>query len=307
MQILMMKKLMKLMKMLADDNPTEQIEIVKIQLPGGSVPKEEQDGPLFNNAPSFNYEKDALEKVKGKFNNLEMDPTGSNSNGQSDQYILDKYKDELKKMPNDPKEVKKELRRQKTLKKKQIQKEIQKIQCDMDIWGEKIDNIASIIRLVGLVFVTILCGVGIFFLIRKFGDNKFLLWLGLEVLNDAVIIFLCFNAINTVNSTKVDINPVNRLKIFIYISFGVQGLMIILGFALMKYSGGFKLNGTRDEQSKAMYKILGIVFILLCLIKGGLLGYVFYLYRKYLPYYEEYFEKTNADPDYIENKDNDKK
>jgi len=281
-----------------DDNPTEQININKIQLPGGIIHNEEDvANSLFSKPPSFNYEKDAIQKANIKFN--ELDPTGTNSNSQNDQCIIDKYKDQLNKEPEvldeEAKEVRKTLRRQQTLQKRKQEKELKEIELEIDEHGEKIDKLASIVRLAGLVTVTILSGVCIFFFIRKYGNNAFLLWIGLEIVNDGYLIILGFITIKIINSREIDINRVLRLRIWIYISCAFQAIMIILGFALIKYSKGFSMSGDRKKNSDGLYNILGIIFIVLCFLKGGVMIYWVYLYRKYLPLHEKYYKKSNVD------------
>lgn len=284
-----------------DDNPTEQINIDKIQLPGG-IAQNEEDHPssLFSKPPSFKYEKDIIQKAQIKFN--ELDPTGSNTNSHNEQCILDKYKEQLNKpakvLNEEAKETRKMLRRQQTLQKKKHQKEVAELVLEVDAWGEKLDRLASVVRLVGLIVVTLLCGVGIFFLIRKFGNNMFLLWFALEIVDDAYVIFLGFTTIKTLNVREPNIEVVLRLKMWIYIAFGLQAVMVILGFALIKYSKGFKVSGDRSEQSDGLYNILGLLFTILGFVKVGLIVYWFYLYRKYLPLYEKYYEKEMSSPDF---------
>eukprot|EP01022_Parablepharisma_sp_SALTPOND_P033388 TRINITY_DN88625_c0_g1_i1.p2 TRINITY_DN88625_c0_g1~~TRINITY_DN88625_c0_g1_i1.p2 ORF type:complete len:371 (+),score=34.25 TRINITY_DN88625_c0_g1_i1:1523-2635(+) len=296
-------------KSISEDNPTERIEIDKIQLPEGLGQNDEDRGSsLFKNEPSFTYEKNALQQSQGKFGIPEDRHAGENSSRRpshkssaNHQSILDKYKERLEKAKEEvkkeeSKEGRRELRRQQTLKKKQLEKEMQTIREKMEVWSESIDSLASTLRFIALLFITLMGICFLFFLFRKFGDNRFILWFGLEIIDQGIIVVLSYVTVKVINLIELDLDSVLQLKWWIYILGGMHLVMLIIGFVFMKYSGGFSMSGSRIEQSESLYRILGVVYIVLNVVKSLLLGYWLYLYKRYLPLYEEYYDKGTSDP-----------
>ena len=293
-------------KSVSEDDPTDRVEIEKIQLPEGLAPNEEdRDSGLFKAEPSFTYEKNAVQQSEVKLevgeaegasnqNNVKNNPTNS-------QTILDKYKERLEKVKDEPKkenpkEVRREFRRQLTIKKKTLEKEMNEIRERLDEWGDRLERVASNSRLISLLLGTTMAIALLFFLWRTLGNNRFILWFGLELLALALILTLSIVTIKMVHSQILDIVPVTRLKWWIYILGGMQITIIGVGVALMDYGGGFDMSGTRIEQSDALYRITGIAYIALCIVELCTFLYWLYLYRKYFPIYEEYYNKGTSDP-----------
>ncbi len=291
-------------KSVSEDNPTERIEIDKIQLPEGLGQNndEDKDSSLFKHEPSFAYEKKALQQSNGKFDAPESpqkDP--SKKAATNHESIYDKYKEKIEKAQKEAatveerkeesKEVRREFRRQQTMKKRQLENELKKIQEKLDEWGDKLDTLASISRFVGLLGATLMAIAFIFFLIRNFGNNKFIVWFALEAADLTSVALLGHVTILDVGLAEPDLGVIKRLKWWIYIVGGLHLIMLIVGFAIMSYSGGFGMGGTRIEQSESLYRIMGVVYIVLVVLTSPVLGYWWYLYRGYRPCYEQYYDK----------------
>jgi len=303
------KRTSDLNKSISENNPTEKIELEKIQIPVALIANDDdKDSSLFKNEPSFTYEKSALQQSQVK--SLIPDASeGTNNNEQLKnsnipETILDKYKDKLEKnatqdepskIEPESKEKQKELRRQQSLKKRQVEFEMKKIRMELDEWGDRLETLCSVGRFISLLMVAIMTIALLFFLFRSYGDNKFVMWLGLEIADNLAIAFIGFMTIWAINMMELDLGTIMNLSYWLYICCGVHAVLLILGFALMKYSPGFDMSGNRMEQSVTIYKILGIVYILLNVGKIPFFGYWYYLYKNYYPIYEELYDKGMQD------------
>eukprot|EP00830_Metopus_es_P004133 TRINITY_DN13820_c0_g1_i1.p1 TRINITY_DN13820_c0_g1~~TRINITY_DN13820_c0_g1_i1.p1 ORF type:complete len:339 (-),score=64.66 TRINITY_DN13820_c0_g1_i1:45-1061(-) len=293
----------KLNKSADDDNPTERIEIEKIQLPEGINQEEgERGSSLFKGQLSFAYETSAIKNTPGILGNASSpDPNGvelhADNNEGHNSSILDKYKDRIKKhkeekkddVPDEKakKESRRELRRQQTIKKRQYEKEMLLLRENVEIWGEKIDKMASCCRLIFLISITILVVIFLFFMFRQFGNNKFIVYVILEYVEEAIIALLSFLTIRIVSMSDVDFSKVLFHKYVIIIACSLHGVMIILGFVFMDYGGGIDLGAsTRMELSDALLKVLGIVYLIINFGKCAIFAYWLYLYLKYIKEYK---------------------
>ena len=295
-----------------DEKATERIEIEKIQLPEGLNQDDGDRGSsLFKIPPSFTYEKNVIQQTADKFgltqigdkNNIGLSPEGKDTHHDS---ILDKYKERLKNtgeedknIPNDDKkqkEERKELKRQVTIRKRQLQKEIQLIRENVDEWGERIDHVVSAIRFIFMISTAVLGISTLFFVFRAFGNNKFILWLIFECIDELIIIFFGSILIKTVENDKVDIDGVHGVKLWFIVAGTLHLALFALGLGFMDYSGKFQSDAkTRIEQSQVLYRILGVIFLVLSGLKILMIAYWFYLYLKYLPCYEQYYDKAQSD------------
>ncbi len=299
-------------KSLDESHPTERIEIDKIQLPEGlNQEAVERDSSLFRNEPSFAYEKSMVQQAQDKFGAPSPDPSNNGKEGRGrPESIIDKYKDRIAQQKVDPsavvlnpvnepatKEERKQLRRQQTIKKRNLQREIDALREDVDEWGDRMDKVASVSRLTLMLTITVLVAIMIFFLIREFGNNKFVIWIVLEFCDEGIIVGLSLMTLRMLGITEPDAASIHRFRIWLYTAIGLHCAMLVLGFALMDYSVSLNMGaGTSTEQSKALYGIMGIAYIVLGFGKFAIHGYWLYLYRGYRPCYDKFYNKTMEDP-----------
>ncbi len=299
-------------KSMDQDSATDRIEIEKIQLPEGLTQEEpDHNAVLFKNEPSFEYEKSMVQLAQDKFGPANPEPAAKvppTDSPTRSENIIDKYKDRLGKQEVEPpklnpvvepetKEERRALRRQQTIKKRKLQREIDTLREDVDDWGDRLDRVASACRLILMLVITVLAAMLIFFLIRQFGNNNFTRWVILEICDQAVIVGLSFMTLRMLAISEPDMASVSGFRIWIYIALGLHGVLLIVGFVIMDYSG--KMNpteGSREDQSQAVYAIVGILYLLMAFGKGALFGYWVYLYRGYVPCYEKFYDKSMEDP-----------
>lgn len=242
---------------------------------------------LFESPMSFAYEKKALENAVAKFGSVDLNSSEASTQNM---FIIDKYLKRVKESEKRKESTKSTipLFNLEPSKQETTADELRTIESNITTWQKRMTILALVLRLIALIFVVLM---SITFLLAYLHNQSrvlILILLADEIVDTVAIIVTTFALMHAGNLSEYNLKFVTKTNCCVYVAVGVHLALLVLGIVLIY---GVDEMGEVKE-ANTLYQASIIAFVLFGIVKTVMLGYLVYMFKRFLFFYTDYCSKV---------------